>query len=48
MRQFILVLVLTLMASMFQISMVTAEHWCSGVYDEKAGTNFGQCPGPKH
>jgi len=48
MKQVALVLALTLMALVFQVSTVTADHWCGGAYDEKLGTSFGQCPGPKH
>jgi hypothetical protein len=48
MKRFALVLVLTLMALVFQTSTVTADHWCGGAHDEKLGTSFGQCPGPKH
>jgi hypothetical protein len=48
MKHLVLVLALTLVALAFQVSTVTAEHWCGGVYDEKVGTSFGQCPGPKH
>jgi hypothetical protein len=48
MKRFTLVLVLTLMALVFQTSTVIADHFCGGAYDEKLGTSFGQCPGPKH
>ena len=48
MKQLALVLALTLAALAFQVSTVLADHWCGGAYDEKLGTTFGQCPGPKH
>ena len=41
MKQVALVLALTLMALMFQVSTVAAGHWCGGAYDQKLGTSFG-------
>jgi hypothetical protein len=48
MKQSALVLLVVLMALASQVAIASADHWCSGAHDEKLGTNFGTCPGPKH
>ena len=48
MKRSALVLLVALMALACQVSVASADHWCGGAYDEKVGTSFGGCPGPKH